>query len=71
MDPRWLTSEDIGLTGDLDLEWGLYTKLLYEAGIVLSLDSDQLIWAANKQTGAMTAQIVYLSVLKLCQAPVD
>ena len=34
--------------GDLDLEWGLYTKLLYEEGIVLSLDNDQLIWAANK-----------------------
>ena len=40
MDRCWLSSEYLGLSSDLAIEWETYTKILYDASIVLSLDCD-------------------------------
>lgn len=64
MEPCWMSSKVLGLSGDLAMEWESNTKILYDACIVLSMDCDQLVWAANKHSGGVSLKLAYLVLLK-------
>lgn len=64
LDPRWISSEDLCLHGDLAREWDIYIHHLYMAGVVLTKYSDQLVWSVNKTNGVVLAKLAYASLFK-------
>ena len=63
-EPGWVSLKELGPIGDLAREWDDYTFSLCAAGIVLSNNSDQLVWIINNQMGVVTSKLSYLSLIK-------
>ena len=60
----WLSSSNLGLPMELDLEWNAYVDSLYNAGFILNTDRDVIVWGVNQQTGIVKANLAYLHFLK-------
>jgi ribonuclease HI len=56
---NWLDSRDLGLVGDLAMEWEHYRQNLIETGITLSNSQDELRWTGGDCTGLLTTKNVY------------
>jgi hypothetical protein len=59
---QWKSSEELGLTGNLALEWENYTRALIRSGIHLQPGEDILLWTGGDQSGSLSAENVYNSV---------
>ena len=64
MDPGWISSKDLRLQGDLDLEWDSYVSHLYSTGVILTKCSDRLAWTFNKKNGNVSAKLAYQSLVE-------
>ena len=71
MIPRWFSSRDLNLHGELALEWDDYVKCLILAGITLLDASDQFVWLLNKQYGNISAKLAYNSLVQKHSIHVD
>jgi len=56
---NWLTCDDLGLEGDLVVEWEGYKKRLIDADIALIGTKDELIWTGGDETWILTTRNVY------------
>jgi hypothetical protein len=45
---QWRSSEDLGLTGNIALEWKNYIRVLISSGIQLHPGEDILLWVGGK-----------------------
>jgi hypothetical protein len=61
---NWVTSQDLGLVGDLALEWDRFHCALIINGIQLSENPDQLIWMGGDESGVLTVKNAYEAVEK-------
>ena len=48
LNPKWLSSDELDIYGDFSKEWGTYISSLCGANIILSSNSDMIVWAVNK-----------------------
>ena len=56
----WKTTQDLGLMGDLVVEWNHYVTRLVNNFIHLEEDeSDKLIWTKNGKCGSFSAKLGY------------
>jgi ribonuclease HI len=56
---NWKSSSDLGLTGELALEWKSYCSTLLGVGIRLNLVEDSLHWTGSDRSGHLTVKNVY------------
>jgi hypothetical protein len=56
---QWKSNEELGLTGNLALEWNNYTKELISSGIQLQPGDDLLLWMGGDQSGFPSTKNVY------------
>jgi hypothetical protein len=55
----WKTSDEIGLTGDMVLEWDGYCKALLGFRVQLQNIEDGLLWAGGDKSGLISVKNVY------------
>jgi hypothetical protein len=55
----WLTSDDLGLVGDLALEWEMFRRALIDSGVQLLDRPDVLKWTGGDYSGQLTVKNVY------------
>jgi hypothetical protein len=44
---NWIDSADLGLTGELSMEWKQFRRALQAAGVVVTDNVDELIWTGG------------------------
>jgi hypothetical protein len=50
----WLSAVDLGLEGELAIEWSGYLEMLRNSGVTIKSDADLLVWSWNNSvTGLM------------------
>jgi hypothetical protein len=57
--PRWKLAEDLGLEGELLVEWNNYVKWFVGSGFELNNDKDLLLWSRDTKFGQVTAKQAY------------
>jgi hypothetical protein len=55
----WLTSSDLWLVGDLEMEWNAYVLKLRYSGVSLSCKDDSIVWSWNLGSGVVTVKSSY------------
>jgi hypothetical protein len=58
----WLDSEDLGLAGDLALEWEMFRRALIDSGVQLLDRPDVLKWTGGDYSGQLTVKNVYNAI---------
>jgi len=61
---QWISSSDLGLSGNLALEWSSFCKDLVISGIHLQPIDDFLLWTGGDQSGMLTVKNVYNALTK-------
>jgi hypothetical protein len=61
---HWKTSEEIGLSGNLAVEWDAYCRDLIGAGVQLQNQEDALIWTGGDRSGCLTVKNIYCALAK-------
>ena len=56
---RWLTAQELHLSGDWALEWERYVTNIPMVGINLLDNSDCIVWCRNKKLGDVTTSLAY------------
>jgi hypothetical protein len=56
---HWKSSDDLGISGPLALEWNKYTRALCGEGIHLCSEEDSLLWMGGDQTSTLTEKNVH------------
>jgi hypothetical protein len=59
----WLTSDELGLEGDLALEWEMYRRALIDSGALIQDNNDQLLWIGGDKSGIPSAKNFYSSII--------
>ena len=54
-----LSVVDLGLEGELPIEWSGYLELLRNSGVTIESDAYMLVWSWNNSLGTMTAKLDY------------
>ena len=55
----WLSLVDLGLEGEMAIEWSGYMEMLRNSGVTIKSDADLLVWSWNNSLGTMTAKFSY------------
>jgi hypothetical protein len=63
---QWRSSEDLGLTGNLALEWKNYIRALNSSGVQLRTGEDNLLWTGGDQSRVLSAKNVYNALAIKC-----
>jgi hypothetical protein len=61
---HWKTSEEIGLSGNLAVEWDAYCRELSGVGVQLQNQEDALIWTGGDRSGCLNVKNIYLALAK-------
>jgi hypothetical protein len=55
----WLSVVDLGLEGEMAIEWSGYLEMLRNNGVTIKSGVDVLVWSWNNSLGTMTAKLDY------------
>ena len=58
----WFTTQDLGLLGEMALEWSHFTASLNHLGIRISRETDSLLWVWNSKHGQIGAKESYKAI---------
>jgi hypothetical protein len=50
---------DLGLEGELAIEWSGYLEMLRNSGVTIKSDAYMLVWSWNNSLGTMTTKLSY------------
>jgi hypothetical protein len=50
---------DLGLEGEMDIEWSGYLEILRNSGVTIKSHADLLVWSWNNSLGTMIAKFAY------------
>lgn len=64
---KWKSMVDLGLMGDLQVEWNHFIQGLMHSGIQLSNVEDSLLWSWNVSSGQVIAKQTNDSIVYLCE----
>jgi hypothetical protein len=57
---NWIDSKDLGLSRNLAVEWDLYLKALFGAGVNIRDSPDQLLWTGGNSSGILSVKNAYM-----------
>jgi len=66
---KWISAKDLGISGDLEMEWEQYCRDLNEAGVSLREKEDTLIWTGGDSTGRMLVKNIYSTLISIYEWP--
>jgi hypothetical protein len=58
---NWISSEELELTGHLQVEWCHYRHTLINNGVYIQAKQDTLKWAGGNSTGKISVKNIYLA----------
>jgi hypothetical protein len=61
---NWISSDDLELSGCLQVEWKAFCVALINNGITLQEKSDQLKWTGGNKSGQVLVRNIYLAAEK-------
>jgi len=59
MAPRWKRAKDLGLEGELLIEWNNFIKWLVGSGFELNNDKDLFLWSWDTKFGHFSTKQAY------------
>jgi hypothetical protein len=59
----WLSSRDLGLSGDMAIEWDLYRRALIDSGVLLQDKEDVLMWIGGDNSGVPSVKNFYWGII--------
>jgi len=59
----WINSRELGISGNLSLEWEHFCDNLNEAGVSLNENEDSLIWTRGDSSGRLSVKNLYAALI--------
>jgi hypothetical protein len=66
---KWISAKDLGISGDLQVEWEQYCRYLNEAGVSLCEKEDTLIWIGGDSSRRMSVKNIYATLISIYEWP--